>query len=218
MSINIILFIIQSLLSSTPFTLQSGDLLFQDSDCGAFCDAIEKVTQGYQGANLSHVGMVISVDKGTKVIEATTDGVVITDLAVFLNRSFDKNGNSKVIVGRVSNKHSELISGALKYAESLLNKKYDHIFDIDNDTYYCSELVYESFKRANGGKEIFQLDPMTFIDPDTQKTFGIWTKYYNELGIQIPEGRPGLNPGGISRSPEIEIVHMYGIPSGMRIN
>jgi len=40
------------------FVLQPGDLLFQDLDCGPLCDAIEKVTTGYQGANFSHVGIV----------------------------------------------------------------------------------------------------------------------------------------------------------------
>ena len=42
MNINIILLIIQALIGSQTFTLQNGDLLFQDSDCGEFCDAIEK--------------------------------------------------------------------------------------------------------------------------------------------------------------------------------
>ena len=216
MNINIILLIIQTLIGSQTFTLQNGDLLFQDSDCGEFCDAIEKVTEGYEGANLSHIGMVILSKGGPQVIEATTKGVVMTDLKTFLSRSNDKNGDSKVIVGRVNETHSELIPDAVQYAQSLLGKKYDHVFDIKNNTYYCSELVYESFKYANGGKELFQLYPMTFIDPETNETFGIWSNYYSELGKSIPEGKPGLNPGGISKSDEIEIIHIFGIPSGMK--
>lgn len=211
----ILLIILQSLTGSTVFNLQHGDLLFQDSDCGAFCDAIEKVTKGYNGANFSHVGMVILSDDGPQVIEATTAGVVLTDLKDFLSRSFDANGNSKVIVGRVNDSYAKLIPQATQHAQSLLGKKYDHVFDIKNDTYYCSELIYEAFKHANDGESLFRLFPMTFIDPDTQETFGIWTKYYRDLGVAIPEGEFGLNPGGISLSDEIEIVHMYGIPSGM---
>ena len=216
MNINIILLIIQTLIGSQTFTLQNGDLLFQDSDCGEFCDAIEKVTEGYEGANLSHIGMVILSKDGPQVIEATTKGVVMTDLKTFLSRSNDKNGDSKVIVGRVNETHSELIPDAVQYAQYLLGKKYDHVFDIKNDTYYCSELVYEAFKYANGGEELFQLYPMTFIDPETNDTFGIWSNYYSELGKSIPEGKPGLNPGGISKSDEIEIIHIFGIPSGMK--
>ena len=215
MNIKLLLLIIQTFIGNPNFSLQHGDLLFQDSDCGVFCDAIEKVTQGYQGANLSHVGMVILSDDGPQIIEATTDGVVMTELKTFLSRSYDKNENSKVIVGRVKDVHTQLIPRAVQYAQSLLGKKYDHVFDIKNDTYYCSELIYEAFKHANGGEEIFHLFPMTFIDPDTKETFGIWSNYYRELGISIPEGKPGLNPGGISKSSEIEIIHMYGTPSGM---
>ena len=33
------------------------------------------------------------------------------------------------------------------------------------------------------------------------------------LTLNIPEGELGLNPGGISRSALIEIVHQYGNPS-----
>lgn len=215
LSYSFIFYILQIITSS--FSLQEGDLLFQDSDCGSFCDAIEKVTQGYQGANLSHVGMVICIeDNILQVIEATTNGVVLTSIDTFLNRSFDVNGNSKVIVGRMKEKYRSLIPAAVAHSKNLLGKTYDYVFDITNDTYYCSELVHDAYKKANGGEAIFKLYPMTFIDPDTQKTFGIWTDYYNELGEVIPEGAPGLNPGGISRSPYIEIVHKYGIPSGMQ--
>lgn len=217
MNISIIFIIFQFLVGSNSFTLQEGDLLFQDSDCGPFCDAIEKVTQGYQGAHLSHVGMVICEDNNIlKVIEATTDGVVITDLDAFMGRSFDKDGNSKVIVGRIKSEHRSLIPAAVSHSRTLVGKSYDHIFDVTNDTYYCSELVHDAYREANAGKAIFKLYPMTFVDPDTQETFGIWADYYKELGAEIPEGAPGLNPGGISRSAYIDIVHMYGIPSGMK--
>ncbi|MHC4724324.1 MAG: hypothetical protein ACYS9V_08765 [Planctomycetota bacterium] len=40
------------------FEPKEGDLLFQDLDCGPLCDAIEKVTTGYQGSNFSHVGIL----------------------------------------------------------------------------------------------------------------------------------------------------------------
>jgi len=203
---------------SQSFTLQEGDLLFQDSDCGPFCDAIEKVTQGYKGANLSHVGMVIETDGKLQVIEATTQGVVITAIDTFLNRSHDQLGKSKVLVGRLKRENRSLIPAAISHAKSLLGKSYDHIFDVNNDTYYCSELVHDAYKKANDGIAIFKLYPMTFIDPDTQETFGIWADYYRELGEEIPEGKPGLNPGGISRSPYLEIIQMYGVPSGMIVD
>ena len=198
------------LCSQQTFALQEGDLLFQDVNCGPFCDAIEKVTEGYQGANLSHVGMAIITENGKmQIIEATTNGVILTEVSVFLDKSLDINGNPNVLVGRMNEKFRFLIPQAKKHAQSLLGKKYDDVFDVNNDTYYCSELVYEAFKSANGDIPIFNLNPMTFVDPDTNETFGIWVDYYRKLGVRIPEGEPGLNPGGMSRSEKLNIVYDY---------
>ena len=78
-----------TLFDYSKFQLQSGDFLFQDGDCGSFCEAIEKVTFGVDGARFSHVGMVIPKGKDLVVIEAVSAGVVETPLDTFFNRSFD---------------------------------------------------------------------------------------------------------------------------------
>jgi len=202
-------------LAEATFSLQAGDLLFQDSDCGPFCEAIEKVTTGYQGARLSHVGIVVE-QKGTLVvIEAISAGVVLTSIDSFLHRSLDENGNPKVLVGRLKEEFQPLVKEASQHAMTKLGKSYDDIFDIQNDAYYCSELVYESFLVANQGVDVFYLYPMTFKDPDSKETFGIWDSYFKKLNFTIPEGELGLNPGGISRSEKIKIVHAYGNIVGM---
>jgi len=78
------------------FELRQGDLLFQDLDCGPFCDAIEKVTQGYNGANFSHIGFVSedSIDNFV-FIEAQPTGVDTTHLEVFLRYSLDLSGQPR---------------------------------------------------------------------------------------------------------------------------
>lgn len=199
---------------SQSFELKNGDLLFQDLDCGPFCDAIEKVTAGVRGANFSHVGIAVEEEGSWKVLEAGSNGVVITSLSDFLDRSKDVDSNPKVMVGRVKLGKNQ-IKAALEIAYSKLGSNYDDIFDINNDSYYCSELVYYSFLQDN--KPIFKLFPMTFKDPDTDLTFPAWVDYYKSLNANIPEGEPGLNPGGISRSDYVEIVHSYGKPDGINI-
>jgi hypothetical protein len=77
-------------------------------------------------------------------------------------------------------------------------------------------LIYEIFKRANNGEAVFDLQPMTFIDPETGKTFPAWIDYFDDLNEPIPEGEPGLNPGGLSCSPAIRIMHYYGKPSNFK--
>jgi len=196
------------------FTLQEGDLLFQDSDCGPFCTAIEKVTFGYKGSKFSHIGLLVKEKNKLKVLEAISVGVVLTPIDTFINRSFDKDKNPKVVVGRLKNPQQKLIPKAINFIRKQMKKPYDDVFVIDNDKYYCSELIYDGFKFANKGNPIFELQPMTFVDPDTKKTFPIWEDYYKDLKVSIPEGEPGLNPGGMSTSLYVDIVHFYGLPTG----
>lgn len=196
------------------FSLQPGDLLFQDSDLGPLCDAIEKVTTGFQGANFSHVGIVAKDDNGNSVvIEAVSNGVVVTPLRTFLGRSFDARGRPKVVAGRLKEPYRHLIPRALKEGLALKGRPYDKVYAIDNGAYYCSELIYEIFLRANDNKPVFALQPMTFKDPDTDEMFAAWEDYFSKLGVSIPEGQPGINPGGISCSPVLSVVHKYGTPS-----
>jgi hypothetical protein len=198
------------------FKLQKGDLLFQDLDCGAPCDAIEKVTTGVNGAKFSHVAIVSKIDPDGEayVIEAY-DGVEETPVSEFLKRSHDDKGNPKVVVERLLPEYQYLIPIAVGRAYKLLGKKYDPKFDLENDSYYCSELIYEIFKYDDKGRKIvlFPLNMMTFKEPGTGNIMDVWKKYFRELGIPAPEGKPGINPGAISRSPKIKVVHVYGRPT-----
>lgn len=197
------------------FALRPGDLLFQDLDCGDLCDAIETVTQGVDGAKFSHVGMVSDARQGkVRVIEAIGAGVVETSLDDFLNRSANGDGTSRVLVGRIEGPQARLIPGAIRAARSFRGLPYDSVYEIDNSSFYCSELIYEAFRQANDGTPIFELAPMTFKDPLSGATFPAWVDYYRKLNIAVPEGEPGLNPGGMSRAPFVRIVHAYGRPDG----
>jgi len=192
------------------FEPAAGDLLFQDCDCGAMCDAIETVTSGYKGADFSHVGIVARDEKGDMaVIEAVSVGVVMTDLHRFLERSLDSTGRPKVIVGRLKQSYRHLAPAAVRQAIALKGKPYDKAFVIGNDAYYCSELVYEAFRRANKGSPVFPLEPMTFKAQDNGEILPVWREYFAKLGVDVPEGQPGINPGGISRSPILDIVYSY---------
>jgi hypothetical protein len=196
------------------FVPRPGDLLFQDLDCGPLCDAIERVTTGFEGANFSHIGIVATKDTGNfVVIEAVSNGVVSTPLQTFLDRSFDAKHRPKVVVGRLKMPYRHLISSALKEGLDLKGRPYDKEFATDNEAYYCSELIYEIFLRANDNEPVFKLQPMTFKNPNTGETLSAWKEYFSKLGISIPEGQPGINPGGISRSPVLTIIHTYGNPS-----
>ncbi len=195
-------------LSAQDFQLQAGDLLFQDLDCGSMCDAIESVTQGYDDANFSHVGIAVEIAGAFYVLEAIGVGVTLTPIEKFLARGVDAKKKPKVMVSRLKREYQSLITPAIHRGMTYLGKEYDGVFDIENDQYYCSELVYEAFKMEK--QSIFKLYPMTFKPLGSNDFFPVWVAYYKELNLAIPEGEAGLNPGGVSRSPYLEVVHWYG--------
>lgn len=203
---------------SEHFHLKKGDLLFQDLDTNRMCSAIETVTKGYKGANLSHVGIIDKNKKDKYYVIEALNKVHKVSLKKFLSRSKDKNGNPKVIVGRLQPRFRDLIPAALKEAHSLLGATYNKTFNIHNHhAFYCSQLIYYIFKKANNGQPIFKLHPMNFKNPETGKIYPVWKHYFQNLDAAVPQKKPGLNPGGLSRSKIINIVHYYGIPEGMQI-
>ncbi|SNS70832.1 Permuted papain-like amidase enzyme, YaeF/YiiX, C92 family [Belliella buryatensis] len=187
---------------------QEGDILFQDGDCGDFCDAIRKVTQGYQGRDFSHNGLLIQEEGRWYVLEAIGTGVTKTPLDDFLNKHLDGEGKPKVMVGRLKSEYQDLVPKAIEEAKKHLGKPYDSVFDFENEAYYCSELIHFAFKAANGGEDLFTPKPMTYKDPDTGELFPIWINYFEKLNVEIPEGKLGLNPGGMSLESVLEMLEL----------
>lgn len=191
------------------FVLQEGDLLFQDSDCGSFCDAIEAVTEGVEGYDFSHIGLLMKDSSDVlKVMEAITEGVVLTPIEEFMDRSRDSLGQSKIVVGRLQSEYQQYIPEAIEFIHSKMDADYDVFFDLENDKYYCSELIHLAFQEAIE-EAIFDTPPMTFHEPDTDIPFVIWEDYFEKLNYPIPESKPGLNPGSMSRSDAVDIVYRY---------
>lgn len=181
--------------------LKNGDIIFQDLDCGPMCDAIEAVTEGYQGLDFSHMGMVYLNNDSILVIESIGKGVMLTPLDEFLKRTAKQH-----LVGRLKPKYTGLIPQALGYSLLCMGMPYDDDFLYGNGKYYCSELIYDAFKHANGGKPFFKLFPMTYKEPGTDNFYPVWEQHFNQLNLPIPEGLPGCNPGGMSQSDKIRIL------------
>ncbi len=203
----------ETILSVAPaatIPVQEGDLLFQKDECGPLCNAIEEVTEGYHNLKFSHIGLVFKKSGEYFVVEAISKGVCATPLQEFLNRSLDSIGHPLIAIGRLKPAYHYLIKPAITYALEYLGKPYNVSFKFNIDSsYYCSQLIYLAFLKANNGRPLFPLLPMTFKSPQTHDFYPAWKDYFQSLGIPIPEGQPGINPGGISLSPNLDIIYLH---------
>ena len=196
----ILLFLIPFVLFSQKSKLKTGDLLFQKMNCGELCDAIHAVTEGYQGNDFSHLGIVIIEKDSVFIIEATGNAVRKVTL-----EQFSKNTETTMYIGRVKSKYKKIIPQVISFSKQQIGVPYDDDYLYNNGKYYCSELIYDAFLNAYG-KPFFELKPMTFMQPKSNDFFAAWVEYYQNLKVEIPEGEMGCNPGGISTSDKIKII------------
>ncbi len=192
--------------------LQEGDILFQHLECGGLCQAIEAVTYGVLGKKFSHCALVVKINDTLKVIEAIGNKVQCNALQTFFQRSKDTNLVQNISVGRMKKAFFYMIPKAVEFCKKQIDQPYDDEFMPENGKWYCSELLYESFKAANHNEEVFALSPMTFKIPGSNDFFPAWVEYFRNLSKPIPEGVPGLNPGSISRSDKLQIIPLTYMP------
>lgn len=191
------------------FEPEDGDLFFQDL-VGSGASAIESVTPGFNRAEVSHMGMIVKIGQKKYIIEAFPPEVRINPITVFLSRAKDYLMRPRVFVGRLKPAYRELIPAAKEKALKLRGLPYDRLYLTGEDAYYCSELIVDAFKYANNGIAFFPEHPMSFRDEETGEILDYWKRYYAYFGMDVPEGESGSNPGEISLSDKIEIIHRYG--------
>jgi len=187
--------------------LQNGDLIFQEDCPDDMENSIKQVTNSIENYQFTHVGIVYIDEKDSVfVLEATTPKVVLTPLYEYLYPEKAKGCYPVSVVGRLKQEYQHLIPEALEIGFALIGKDYDYGFILDNDKYYCSELVYEILKQANDGKEVFPLNVMTFKLKETGQTANGWIEHFKKHNLPIPEGESGINPGAMSQADIIQII------------
>lgn len=86
----------------------------------------------------------------------------------------------------------------MERAEKYLGCQYNHSFYTDNGQFYCSQYIAEILP-------IFDVVPMKFGD-GKKEISDYWKKYYEELGVPVPVGQPGTNPGQLAKSQKLKYI------------
>ena len=119
----------------TPITdVREGDVIFHTSQSSQ-----SPLIQIGTRSHITHCGIVVIKDGKPFVLE-TLKTLVLTPLDKFIARGKD---------GKYWLKRSNRENIKIEYAH-YLGKPYDLAFSFDNDIYYCSELVYDIYKKQLG--------------------------------------------------------------------
>lgn len=161
--------------------LQNGDLLFM-SDESDLSKAIIETTEKY-----SHVGIYFD---GYLYHASRKRGVAIQKLEEYLAEE-----KHEVFIYRYPEIDAEIIK---ERAERYLGCEYNHSFYPDNGKFYCSQYIAEILP-------IFDIVPMKFGDGENDIS-DYWKKYYEELGVSVPVGKPGSNPGQLAKSEKLKYI------------
>lgn len=181
--------------------LQHGDLLFFTAEAQNLSGAINRVTQRQAQHNYDHVALVERVSDSVYLLHATGElGTIRESYDNYRQRTAKKN--KEIYIFRLKDTLQACIPVAISEAKKWLGKPYNWSYVLNDDSIYCSDLIERSFRHCG----LFTLEPMTFIDPKTQKTDHYWSEFYHQLGIPVPEGQLGCNPNGLAASAQLNFV------------
>ena len=185
--------------------LQTGDLLFQAGKTSEMSRAIADATGKNERLDYTHVGIALHSDAADSVLEATDGGVKIVALRDFLDRSARIGGRPAVVAMRL--RDTTGIATSIARARTFLGQPYDWSYRPDNGKLYCSELVWESYRTAEGNR-LFSARPMNFRASDGSMP-AFWTELFAELGEPIPQGVPGTNPNDMAGETILKEIGRY---------
>ncbi|WP_312765069.1 YiiX/YebB-like N1pC/P60 family cysteine hydrolase [Epilithonimonas sp.] len=195
------LFFLTSCKTYNTSILENGDLLFVPAVESGLSGAINNVTQTEKKTSYDHIGIVKKEENRLYVLHAApTGGSQKQKLQSFLKEQ-TKSGQ-KIHVYRLKSEFQSSIPNSVSKAETLIGKPYNFNYILDENSYYCSDFVERAFR----DNQIFQLEPMTFIDPKTNQTNAFWEKFYRDKNLKVPEGEPGCNPNGLANSNKIDKI------------
>jgi len=196
-------------------SIRTGDLIFvgipakhHSTDTSSMANAISDATGTEEGINMVHVAIAEVEKDSIWIIDATIKhGVDRHPLDTFISDFTRHDGSLPSFeVMRVKGYGKKATEGFVQNAKQYLGCPYDNYFAADNDAYYCTELVRESYLDSKGGY-IFSEKPMNFKD-SLGNMPAYWERLFKKLGVPIPQGEMGTNPQDMSKEAVLEPVNV----------
>lgn len=175
----------------------AGDVIFQSLPHGPIVWAIEGVTD----SPYSHCG-IVAKQHGRWIVYEAYGEVSATPLRTFLLRG--RGGGFAVY--RLRSPYREHVSRTLECCTAYLGRPYDIRYRLDDETIYCSELVYKAYRDATHGGQLGGL--VRFGDMN-------WRPYRSLIerveGGAVPVDREMITPVELARAAQLEPVFSHNI-------
>jgi hypothetical protein len=155
----------QAVTTARRAAFRDGDLIFQESSSSQ-----SEMVQALTGSRWTHMGIIFNEPQGTVVLEAVSPVSKAT-----LQRWIDRGRQRRYAVKRLRDADSRLAPDAIdkmrKLGATWLGRPYDLRFRWDDESLYCSELVYKLFDRAAGVRlgKLQRAEDMNLEDPRVQR-------------------------------------------------
>ncbi|OUR99703.1 hypothetical protein A9Q84_01375 [Halobacteriovorax marinus] len=193
----VILFLLAISLKSQAFSIQDfkvGDVILLDLDCPS-CQIIEDET----GSRFSHSGVVIS--NGRELFVAQALGKVhfvrIKTFLEFSRTRFAPRNQKYVVLRPVLNLRNFKKNHWKLYKNKYENVSFDHSYEWDDETLYCSEFLFKFMNELMGFKDL------KTYKMDYTRNWEFWTRYF---GHTPPQGKEGLAPDDFYRSSDFKVI------------
>lgn len=171
------------------YSLQTGDVVFQ-------CTGGEqaKAVQAATGSRYTHCGVVFEEGGSFKVLEAVQP-VKITSFEEFRKRSQPGTFQVRRLKTPLS---AEAIANGKAWGVKQVGLDYDLHFRWDDETLYCSELVWKIFKKA--GVELCATRKFQDYELDAPEVKKVIDQRYGSKD-KLPKEEPVVSPGDLADSP-----------------
>ncbi len=189
----LLLVYIVSKLWYVTYSPKEGDIVFQSLPSADLVDAIEGVTN----SPYSHCGMVIKKDGEWFVREALG---VVHDTP--LNRWIIRGDDFRVDAFRLKDEYQKYVPLFIQKSKDYLKRPYDSQYRMDDESIYCSELVYKAFRDATD-KGMGELQKLGDLN---------WKPYKDVIAKyarmdEVPLDRIMITPRSVAESTMLEQVH-----------